>query len=424
MNFIHKNIFLFLIALLFIACSQKQIADLQKYAQKPSVYTKNIKLPDIDQEKESKLFLKNYFSPWDIKKLNFSKEEASWGNAYINKQFYLENNTLAPKKWFEKQIKNSNFENYNKILQKAISTKNANIRVFPTSSRLFYNPKIAGEGFPFDYNQNSLLKINTPLLISHYSKDKAWAYIQSYFVSGWIRVDKLKIVDDTFIKKFKTGDYFIAIKEGFPLSLQKFIEYSKVGTIFPKERDKFLLATQKKLEKIKIKALNVASFPLNLNQNNLSRVAKEFIGELYGWGGIDSHRDCSSFIQDFFSPFGIYLNRNSKAQTKFHEYIDLSSKSDYEKEQFIKNNAIPFLSLVYLKGHIMLYIGNKDDKALVMHNIWGLRTREFPFKKGRNIIGKTVITSLTPGIELNNIDKNRIILKRVQGIVFLNKRVN
>ncbi len=90
------------------------------------------------------------------------------------------------------------------------------------------------------------------------------------------------------------------------------------------------------------------------------------------------------------------------------------------RKKFIKQNAIPFLTLIYLRGHIMLYIGTKDDEPLVMHNVWGgVRTRNF-LKERRNIIGKTVITTLEPGIELFNADLSKTIIQRVQGIVLLN----
>ncbi len=68
---------------------------------------------------------------------------------------------------------------------------------------MFLNPSKAGEGFPFDYNQNSSIKINTPLLVSHYSKDKTWIFVQSHFALGWLRVDSISFVDDDFINEFK-----------------------------------------------------------------------------------------------------------------------------------------------------------------------------------------------------------------------------
>lgn len=72
----------------------------------------------------------------------------------------------------------------------------------------------------------------------------------------------------------------------------------------------------------------------------------------------------------------------------------------------------------------MLYIGDKNGEPLVMHNMWGVRTWEFPFfTSGRNVVGKTVITTLEPGVELFNANPNKTILKKVKGIVLLNEKV-
>ena len=64
----------------------------------------------------------------------------------------------------------------------------------------------------------------------------------------------------------------------------------------------------------------------------------------------------------------------------------------------------------------MLYIGQNDDKAIVFHNIWGLRTKD---ELGRKIIGKSVITTLDPGKNLRNADPNGSLIKRVEGITLL-----
>lgn len=38
------------------------------------------------------------------------------------------------------------------------------------------------------------------------------------------------------------------------------------------------------------------------------------------------------------------------------------------------------------------------------------------------MVGKTVITTLEPGSELFNANKNKTLLRRIQGIVFLNEK--
>lgn len=47
-----------------------------------------------------------------------------WGISYKNKKIYLENHQLASKEWFDKVIKNTNFEEYNLNVKKAITLKN------------------------------------------------------------------------------------------------------------------------------------------------------------------------------------------------------------------------------------------------------------------------------------------------------------
>jgi hypothetical protein len=145
--------------------------------------------------------------------------------------------------------------------------------------------------------------------------------------------------------------------------------------------------------------------PLRFNAANTARIANEMIGEPYGWGGLYGHRDCSSMTRDFFAVFGIWLPRHSEDQVKeVGTYIDLSGLSPEEKEKTIIKKGVPYLSLLWRKGHVMLYIGAKDGRALIFHNIWGIRTKDIQGREGRKIIGQAVITTLQPGQELRDVD--------------------
>lgn len=421
-----KFFIILIVAIFFTACSQKEIIieDVKKYPQNPVQYIDNFQNNTLEYTKLTEDFINKYFSVWKLEKLNYPKEKAMWGNIYAYKEVYLENHRLIKEQLFEKLIDNSNFEEYNSSRLKAITTKNCNFRVLPTNSAIFYNPKKAGEGFPFDYNQNSRVKINTPVFVSHFSKDKAWAFVQSHYVAGWVRVDNLLFVNEDEIRNFQSYPLEVVVKEGFQTFSLNETEELKIGTFFPKKDDKYLLATNNGIKEVSLQENSIKPFPIEFNSKNITDLLEQFIGEPYGWGGLKNHRDCSSFTQDFFTPFSIYLNRNSKAQTYGHKYLDIYKLSDEEKKEFIVKNAIPFLTLIYLKGHIMLYIGSINNEPLVMHNMWGVRTWEFPFNSGRNIVGKTVITTLEPGVELYNANKTSTVLKRVKGIVLLNEKVD
>ena len=92
--------------------------------------------------------------------------------------------------------------------------------------------------------------------------------------------------------------------------------------------------------------------------------------------------------------------------------FDLSDKDNVEKIGVIENYGVPFKTVIYLAGHIGLYIGNFNGKPVILHNIWGLKTLSKDDEEGRNIIGKSVISSLELGKESK--DVKMTLLDRVE----------
>ena len=425
-----------LLSLLISACTSTpkitEIADLESLPQTAESYTQSIGSYDFDEQARLDAeYNKTFFSPWDITQMSYDLEQASWGSYYLKKETYGENHKLRKKAWYEAQIRRSNFEEYDTAREYAITTHNTDLRVFPTQSVIFYNPDSPGEGFPFDYNQNSHIKINTPLFVSHYSLDKAWVYVEANSLFGWLPVKDVVLMNKTQRDSFKNGNYYVSTQDDFALfdKANNFIEYIKLGTIFPVIAGE-LVTVQKNHQAggtgvefvlSPANAQNVAPKPLKFNQANLNKVSNALIGEDYGWGGVLANRDCSAFTKDFFTPFGVYLKRNSSKQLEAGEYIELKELDNQGKKQRILEDAVPFMTLIYLRGHIMLYVGEKAGEPLVFHNIWGLRTLEEDDSVGRFIIGRAVITTLEPGKELPNLIQETSILSKVQGMVLLDK---
>jgi cell wall-associated NlpC family hydrolase len=154
-----------------------------------------------------------------------------------------------------------------------------------------------------------------------------------------------------------------------------------------------------------VKKEAVAVKPLKLNNMNIAKMANELINEPYGWGGLYQNRDCSALIKDMFAPFGIWLPRNSTDQAmEGGTFIDLQNLSPAEKEAMIMKQGIPYLTLLWRRGHIMLYMGNYQGKNLIFHNIWSVKTKDLLGRVGRKIVGHAAITTLNPGIEFRNDD--------------------
>jgi hypothetical protein len=98
-------------------------------------------------------------------------------------------------------------------------------------------------------------------------------------------------------------------------------------------------------------------------------------------------------------------------------YIELQGLSPEQKEKIILEKGIPYLSLLWRKGHVMLYIGEKNGRALIFHNIWGIKTRDSAGEEGRKIIGQAVITTLHLGYELSCLDQQEgYLLNRISAL--------
>ena len=430
MNKIKILITLVTIVIITTGCVKKEIEtttinDLKNIKQEPYIYAKDLKpISKKSRNNFIKDFKKKYFYPWHITKTTFSYKDATWGNMYASMKVYSENLTPISKKWFDAKINDSNFTQFDTLRKKAITIDNSHLKVFPTVSKIFYDPKQAGEGFPFDYNENSSIKINTPLFVSHLSKNRLWAYVESSVASGWIKIRDIAYVDNKFIRIFENGNYYINLKDDTTISKNGYpLKSVGLGTLFPKAKKGFIIASKDYKNNAFIRVIDQNNYfeklGIDFNLENIKKISMELIGQRYGWGGLLENRDCSLMTKDFYTPFGIFLQRNSSMQKMDGNSIDLSTLDNERKKEFIIKNGIPFQTLIYLSGHIVIYVGNKDGEPLIFHNMWGVKTIDSEGNYGRNIIGKATVTTLTPGKELENFSDKYSILNRIESITIL-----
>lgn len=161
-------------------------------------------------------------------------------------------------------------------------------------------------------------------------------------------------------------------------------------------------------------------FPLWLGPQEVASLAGEMMGQIYGWGGLHARRDCSASIRDLFTPFGLWLPRNSSQQAKAGRVIDLCGLSAADKEERIAHIGMPFRTLLWKPGHIMLYIGQYQGRPVMWHTMWGLKTENLWAGEGRHVVGRTVITGLRPGEELSNLARPEgLLINGIQRMVIL-----
>jgi len=142
-------------------------------------------------------------------------------------------------------------------------------------------------------------------------------------------------------------------------------------------------------------------------------LAKEFYGEPYGWGGSYECRDCSATTRDFLGAFGIFLRRNSSKQAKDGSSVNIKELSKAKKKKKIIKEADPFRSLLYVPGHIALYMGEYKGEPVIMHTYWGIRKNN----GSKLITGRTIITTTEPGKERADVREKSKLINTLKTIV-------
>ena len=405
------------------------VADIKRIPQDPAYYTKQFKAVPYKRQLEwDREYNEKYFAPWSLDKIDIAVDEMAWPFRSVRKRkIYTSRGRVISSSIYEQWIKNANFSKLDTARQRGITTRHVNVRALPTVYSFYHNPKKVGEGFPFDYNQNTAYHLNTPLYISHYSRDGKWAYVRGSTAYGWIRTSSMALVDDTFIKRFENNHYAIVIKDNIKLYHgKKYLSPIKLGTIFPIVKSRknpksnaYLFAVRGKHGKAKLQAAEstksglIARKPIPMTPRNAAMIARQFYNEPYGWGGLLETRDCSSFTKDYFAPFGIFLRRNSSKQARDGAYCSIRGIPKSRKKKVIISKAKPFRSMLYVPGHIVLYLGQYKGEPVIMHTYWGARLKN----GSKKILGRTVITTTEPGKELRNIKESSELANTLKAII-------
>ena len=403
---------------------KNKVADMYNIPQNPAFYANQIKpFSKSKQRSLDRAYNKKYFKPWSLSRLDIPKSDFGWEVRFVTKKpIYKSRGTQIKSKVYNKWIANANYKELNSLRLKGITVKRTNVKALPTDSAFYRDPRRTGEGFPFDYNQNSALHINVPLFISHFSKDRIWAFVRASYSFGWIRTSDLAIVDSEFVKYFKNGKYAVTIKDNLRLyNNKRAVSIVKVGSIFPISRDRkhYLVATRgknaiAKIEKVRVSQKGIiAKKPVAFTSKNVAYIAKQFYNEPYGWGGGYECRDCSATTRDFLGTFGIFLRRNSSKQAKDGKSTYIKGLSKDKKKKKIIKEAEPFRSLLYVPGHIVLYLGQYKGEPVIMHTYWGIRKND----RSKLVTARTIITTTEPGKERRDIREKSKLINTLKHII-------
>jgi cell wall-associated NlpC family hydrolase len=415
------------------------IRDLSSLSQNPLSYVddKTADRPLLPLEEQERLNSEAnmvFFGPWHREKPHHRKELASWGlQKYKNNPGYDARGRLRTQNWITEIAQNAHINDYSQQVFPAVTLRNTDFRILPTdeshSNHAFPQGAIA-----FDNLQQSSAPAGTPVLVTLTSRDKKWALAETNHIIGWIKAKDVAEVSADFITSWENGNYITIIRDKTPVyDGLKLLYTAPLGMLFPaigESSSKVRIITAQRGADGKAALLEAtvprgaaAAKPLSFTPRNVATLAGELAGGKYGWGDLHGKRDCSSTIRDLFASFGILLPRNSIDQAGAGRFISLHGLSLGKKEETIIKKGVPWRTLLWLPGHIMLYIGLHNGRPLIFHNFWKVGTKGANGQKGRIIVGRTAITTLYPGRELPDIDPSRAnILYALAGMSLLGEK--
>jgi cell wall-associated NlpC family hydrolase len=293
---------------------------------------------------------------------------------------------------------------------RGITVRETRVRILPTADPAFDDPRKAGQGYPFDNLQDSSLRPGTPVYVLTDSRDKRWKYLLSPTVTGWVQSEDIAWADKHFVNEWLTlaaNNLGAFIKE--PVSVhdpQQFYFTARPGTILPfrKRQGEFFDVSVPvrnsdggaEIRQVILKKEAFVAMPWKMTPGNLAIVMGSMHGRPYGWGNYNFYNDCSAEILSLMMPFGLFFPRNSASQIQAaNRIVDLSQETIIGRLRYLTEHGKPFITLVYVPGHIMLYIGNATINGqkvpMTYQNIWGLRPAD---SSRRSIIGGAVFLPL------------------------------
>lgn len=277
----------------------------------------------------------------------------------------------------------------------ALVVERAALRSFPSYLRAFSS----NDDTDIDRFQESAVFPGTPLVILHESRDGKWAFVVSPRYRAWIERKHIAEGPRDTVLPFATRTPYRLVtgakeRTVYTPELPRASEveldmgtrlpiadvpadvpvngqhpYSSHVVSLPIRNDDGTLQVVPALIQ---KRADTSGAPLPVTQANILRQAFKFLGERYGWGHDYGTRDCSGFVSEVYASLGLLLPRNTSDQARSPALQRTAFTKESPRAE--RDAAVAKLrvgDLVYIPGHVMMFIGTIDGVPYVIHDTNG-----------------------------------------------------
>lgn len=235
----------------------------------------------------------------------------------------------------------------------------------------------------FDYFAETAVYPAEPVAIYHTSADGQWLFAEIYHYRAWIPAEAVAICTSEELTELHAAPNKLIItgaKIITPDAADRRISGLQLdmGVALPlvdKNEKEYIVRypvrdQSGKLEYAELRLPRSAELSegyLDYTTEKVLTQAFKFLGEPYGWGGMNDARDCTAFLVDIYRSFGIRLPRNSDQQEQIPGAISLEGKSRSERIQILE--SLRPGSTLYMPGHAMMYLGEYEGRHYIIHDV-------------------------------------------------------
>ncbi len=270
--------------------------------------------------------------------------------------------------------------------------KRSSMRSYPTDQRVLKTP---GD-YDLDRFQETALFPGERVAVLHRSADGQWLFVLNYHYAAWIKADAIALgsrerIDrwmsrqprlvvtgsqvETNFNPVESRSSRLVLDMGVSLPL---LEGSEAGfevhgqnpyTSYAVELP--LRTAQGTLEfspALVARSRDVRKGFLPYTADNVIRQAFKFLGERYGWGHDYGGRDCTGFVGEVYKSFGLLMPRNTGQQASSPAIPGHNFEPGQRGEIRSALASLRVGDLIYVPGHVVMYLGEVEGKPYVIHD--------------------------------------------------------
>ena len=266
--------------------------------------------------------------------------------------------------------RNLNALDYEVAVRYAVTTERVNVRILPQGPT----------GNRYDEIQGTALDPAEAVAVLWESADGKFAFIQAKYYFGWVNKNSLAFTNyETWLTYLEPENFLVVLNNKKFVNVNGKIILFQMGAKIPLQSSELQnnnwaarlpVIENDELKEVSAVVLNdenVSTDYLQPTTNNFIRQSFKFLGDVYGWGGLDNSVDCSAFVQNVYRSMGIFIPRDADRQEGAMPILSVFNNVTHAERVDIVKRA-PTGALLFKPGHVMMKLGNDNNGTpIIIH---------------------------------------------------------